>query len=53
MTAKAADTLLWEGNVTLDWKCDPTITASQCANFEEGADIVVEITCLKKDSWNP
>lgn len=51
MTASASETVLWEGSQRLGWSCAPTITATQCQNFEEGADIVVSITCDASGSY--
>lgn len=51
-SAYAADTVLWSGEVELDWSANPSIPASKCSNFEAGGEIVVDIVCLKKDSWN-
>lgn len=51
MTASAAETVLWEGAQKLSWGAAPTITASQCKNFEEGGDIIVNITCDPSGSY--
>ncbi len=39
--AAPAETVLWEGEVSLDYKINPEIKASQCADFEEWGEIVI------------
>lgn len=39
--AAPAETVLWEGEVSLDYKINPEIKASQCADFEEWGEVVI------------
>lgn len=51
--AAPKETTLWEGDpVTLDWKINPSIAASQCTEFEEWGEVVIYYELTPGASYN-